>query len=791
MSGMNRNRSNTPHLITFLVTCIVLLLPISAFAFPTWVYVDPAMPQGSPPQIEITYHCDDYTKVKVEIPGFWCEDVYSAGETFQKIWVPVYGTKMEEGKPELPVVRGLLGIPGANKATDVEVLSATWEQFSDYLVYPHQPDYPLTEPPPPFEWDEEFYQQNLWYPGDEALLSNPWMFREIKVVNNHIQCFQYNPAREFLKVASEMEIKVSYGASEGGSGGLQLEGETINGVHKDFEPLYQSLVWNYRDLNCFPTPVTCDYLIITGNNYENALTPLVTLLQTRGYTVNVVTMDEVPEGTTPLAVYHYIQDRHEAVRIAYVLLVGGVRDGSQYGWAEGYDPDTMVPFPYWLPGAYYIPEAHTPSDVCYACLCLEASDPDPPVNSPPGSQLWEAWWESHDWYPDVYVGRLTADTVKQVEDQVDKIIYYENKLDPRPDPSHLWYDHMVWVNDDGPPYGYFNDTFCHDQYGVLAETYDIDLPNHVLFDGAFGVTNDMVMEAIEQGCFILNYHGHGTWAYWGQESGDSPGWTITPDSYHEHFIRFWSNPHITDLENEHLPVVYNIGCNLAMIDIEWDDTHCDYWLRIPNYVGPDPYHGGVATIGATRLGMTGTDRKLVKAFYQTMYGVAGDEITLLRPVNIIGAVHYGSIIRAAGILNDPSSGPSEYYLKFMYNHILLGEPSMEIRNIFTETGGLKIEKPNLLSSKIPLEVTIYPNPSPGIFILKVQGYSPGLGYVKVYDLSGRLIRKIEFPQLDTVMGGFETGLPEMEMPLDLTNLSEGLYLLNVGDEVTERVLILK
>jgi len=29
------------------------------------------------------------------------------------------------------------------------------------------------------------------------------------------------------------------------------------------------------------------------------------------------------------------------------------------------------------------------------------------------------------------------------------------------------------------------------------------------------------------------------------------------------------------------------------------------------------------------------------------------------------------------------------------------------------------------------------------------------------------------------------------LPLDLSYLSEGLYLLNVGDEVTERVLILK
>ena len=82
-------------------------------------------------------------------------------------------------------------------------------------------------------------------------------------------------------------------------------------------------------------------------------------------------------------------------------------------------------------------------------------------------------------------------------------------------------------------------------------------------------------------------------------------------------------------------------------------------------------------------------------------------------------------------------------------------------------------------------------PFPGIFTLKVQGYSPGLDEIKVYDISGRLIRKIEFPEQETTMGGLDTGLREMELPLDLSDLSVGLYLLNVGDEVTERVLISK
>jgi len=181
-------------------------------------------PREAPPQIEITDHCDDYTKLKVTIPGFWVEDVYEAGEVFQRIWVPHHGTKMIEGKPELPVVRGLLGVPGRQDPTGVDVLSSMWQLFPNYLVYPHQPGCVLGETPPPFEWDEEFYQQDTWYPEDNSLLSDPAGMRELKVVNTHVQSFQYNPKAHLLKVASEIEIRVNYGSGDGGSGGLHLEG---------------------------------------------------------------------------------------------------------------------------------------------------------------------------------------------------------------------------------------------------------------------------------------------------------------------------------------------------------------------------------------------------------------------------------------------------------------------------------------------------------------------------------------------------------------------------------------
>jgi len=75
--------------------------------------------------------------------------------------------------------------------------------------------------------------------------------------------------------------------------------------------------------------------------------------------------------------------------------------------------------------------------------------------------------------------------------------------------------------------------------------------------------------------------------------------------------------------------------------------------------------------------------------------------------------------------------------------------------------------------------------------LSIQGYTLGIDKVKVYDLAGRLISEIEIPAQDAVMASMDSETNEMEITVDLSNLSSGLYLLNVSDELTERLLILK
>jgi len=686
---------------------------------------------------------------------------------------------MEVGKPELPVVRSLLGYPIDKSADSVELVSATWEHFYNYLIYPHQPDYLLEGPKPPFQWDQFFYGQNIWYPAETAIIAEPGMLRDVKVINTGVQSFKYNPFYRHLMVASEIIVRVNYGLAGGGKEGrFRQRGDDPSGVHPDTIPYYQSLIWNVSELGLHPTTVETDYLIITGDSYYDELVRLQRLLEFRGYQVERVKMSDIsPEGD-PLDVYHYIKEQFLNKSYVYVLLVGDVPDT----WGtDQFNYNTMVPIPYWLPLGNddgQEPTTHRPSDVCYSCI----DNPDPPTAG--GSDEWEQWWLNFDMYPDIFVGRLTADNVTQVNHMIDKLWEYEEpNISKTNNPSSPWYDTMLFVACK------FDDEWglnsLREKKRIKENRYDINLPSNIEIlcsdDGNLNANNNYVMKFIENGCNIVNYWGHGSQHRWRE-------WTDIPDL--GGYISFYDNPHIRNLNNENLVVVFNMGCSMAAIDNSnrtddnYGDSLCCGWLK--------ENRGGIAAIGATRrMWLYGTfyeahDQNL---FY-VMYGVPEDNIFDWEPRNDISVVHYGAIERTFATNYEQPYNKIQYILPSDYIYILIGEPSMKIRNKYTEEPSLSINKPEKLIKETPMEITIYPNPSSsGIFTLKYKGSPSSLNNVEIYDISGRLVKKIEIPQKEIETVSINDNTLELELQLDLKELKDGIYILSVDKEVYKNILI--
>jgi len=89
------------------------------------------------------------------------------------------------------------------------------------------------------------------------------------------------------------------------------------------------------------------------------------------------------------------------------------------------------------------------------------------------------------------------------------------------------------------------------------------------------------------------------------------------------------------------------------------------------------------------------------------------------------------------------------------------------------------------------DITIYPNPSSGTFTLKYKGDISELSNIKIYDISGRLVKDIDIPQSDTESVNINDNTSVREILLDISDIKDGLYIIGVGDNVYKKLLLLR
>ncbi len=107
-------------------------------------------------------------------------------------------------------------------------------------------------------------------------------------------------------------------------------------------------------------------------------------------------------------------------------------------------------------------------------------------------------------------------------------------------------------------------------------------------------------------------------------------------------------------------------------------------------------------------------------------------------------------------------------------------------SVIKKTGN-RSKTPHLIAYLITCIVLLFPIsvfPFKGYFHSESARYSPGLGEMKVYDLSGRLVQRME---VEPPNGG----LGETSIAFDLSHLPQGLYILrlDVDGGMSKKVLI--
>ena len=346
---------------------------------------------------------------------------------------------------------------------------------------------------------------DTWYPVDLATSTEPYILRDIRGTNVYVYPFRYNAARQVLRVYTQVTVRLV----ENDTPSLNPLERRSQVVLREMDAIYRDVFINY-DVSASRDDLTIgetgDILVITTDRDVVAIQPYIDWKTEKGYYVD---LEVVAAGTI---VNSLVQDAYDANNdLLYVLLVGD--------WAD------------------------------IKCNTLSSGAPmDPQVGCVVGT----------DQYPDITVGRFSANSPADVTVQVNKVIQYE-KL---PEAGGTWYSAATGIasaegagiGDDNESDIQHNDVIWNDK----LDSFTFDTFTDIYDPGA---SASEVAAAVNAGTSVINYTGHGY----------AQGWGTTG----------FSNSHVANLTNgERMPWIVSVACNNG--DFHTGTCFGEAWLRKEN-----------------------------------------------------------------------------------------------------------------------------------------------------------------------------------------------------------------
>jgi MYXO-CTERM domain-containing protein len=386
------------------------------------------------------------------------------------------------GAPELPTVNRSILIADDAQVT-AQVVSQSYHEVSDIDVVPSKGIvYRSVNPSSVAHSFGPTYQADQLYPNDLVTLGTPYLLRNYRGVVVTVQPFQYNPITRVLRIYDTVTVEIARtGTSAANALGHRQWTESLA-----FHQIAKHHFINRGSLSRYaPQNEDGAYLIIAHDDWLPNIQPLVDHKATLGMDIAAVGVSTI--GNDAGSIKTYVQDVYDHFDLAFVLLVG---DAAQ------------VATPNASGGA---------SDPSYAKL---AGDDD---------------------YPDVLIGRFSAESAEDVDTQVERTIAYElGQATQQPwfktavgigsaegpgDDGEMDFEHVENIRTDLLGYG----------YSEVDQLYDP------------GATAAALTAALDQGRGIVNYCGHGNIG-----SFSTTG---------------FNNTHVNALTNvDKLPIVISVAC---------------------------------------------------------------------------------------------------------------------------------------------------------------------------------------------------------------------------------------
>lgn len=480
---------------------------------------------------------------------------------FVKLTVPYYSSNSEIGSPELPSLKKLISVPN-DAEINIEIIhkeskKVKLSEFGINLdILPRQPSISKgsTADEIVFHINNKIYKEDRFFQDNIVSTELLGKMREVQLARIIISPFSYNPLKQELEIITSLEIKVSFTNASEENNQMFYSAE--------FEHLYKKCI-NYLP----PSPediittYPVKYVIISDPLFQTPLQPLIEWKTKKGFHVVESYTNDPNVGTTTASIKSYVQGLYDNATVndpapTYLLLVGDVSQIPSFSGNSG---------------------SHI-SDLYYC-----------------------EFDGGGDFYPEMYYGRFSANTVDEVEHQVEKTLTHEKYLFS--DPNFL--DDIVLVAgvdaNYAPTYGNGQINYATDNYFNIAHNLTI---HNYLYGSGTPITSDMaqasasIISNVSEGTGLANYTAHCGSNGWGDPSFNT-GDVASLQNYDEYGLVI-SNCCLPNKFDE--PVCFGeallradnkgaLGHIGASNNTYWDE---DYWWSVGNTsnISANPTYSG-------------------------------------------------------------------------------------------------------------------------------------------------------------------------------------------------------
>ena len=481
------------------------------------------------------------------------------------------------GNPLIPLKTFSYLLP--DDAVDIDV---SVKEIKAETIFLSLPLFPAQKPVPFIEnWSdfckitrpsEEIYSEDKFIPEKRIEFLNIGYKNGFKIVSISLFPFRYNPYSSLLELTKEIKICISYNRD---GKRCSLPNQKIKNMAKNF---LMDFVYNKDDIERFSPLIKkqvskllpsgdYDYIIISGDNaFVETLKRLAEWKRKKGLKTKIITTDWIYSNYSGYdkaeKVRNFIKDAYSNWGSIWFLLCGQ----GDWEWEEEYFPRRDLFYAHLLMPVYYPDQETIPGDIYFSNL-----DGNWDFNN---NHIYGEEGDSVDFFSDVFVGRLPCKDVEDVENMVNKIIFFEKNSPPSYVKRILLPASLLF-----PPYNWWGDSVNNAISNMTPPGWD-DIK---LYQSSGNLTQKGIIDTLNSGVQFTHYALHG-----------GPG--AVGDADGNVFLSIWD---IDTLHNgNYLSIQTGISCFTGALDeVWWDDNDCfaEHFLTKID-------QGGVASIMNSRFG---------------------------------------------------------------------------------------------------------------------------------------------------------------------------------------------